>query len=147
MSNVARFRPIEVLLVEDNPADVELTVELLKLAKVRNRLSVVHDGVQALQYLRRDPRHFPNVPTPDLVLLDLNMPKKTGLEVLAEIKKDKDLKQTPVVILTSSGEERDVASSYEVHANCYIQKPVDLEQFAKVVQSIENFWFTVVKLP
>jgi CheY-like chemotaxis protein len=139
-------RPIEILMVEDNPGDVRLTVEALKEGKVRNNLRTVGDGVEALKFLRReDP--YAEAPRPDLVLLDLNLPKKNGREVLAEIKADPDLRRIPVVILTVSEAEQDIIKSYNLHANCYITKPVNLEQFIKVVRSIEDFWLTIVMLP
>ena len=139
-------RPIEILMVEDNPGDVRLTVEALKEGKVRNNLHTVEDGVEALDFLRRKGRYAEAV-RPDLILLDLNLPKKNGREVLAEIKKDPDLKRIPVVILTVSQAEQDIVKSYNLHANCYITKPVDLDQFLEMVKSIENFWLTVVMLP
>ena len=139
-------RPIEILMVEDNPGDVRLTVEALKEAKVRNNLHTVEDGVEALAFLRRQGR-YADAPRPDLVLLDLNLPKMNGREVLAEIKEDQDLRRIPVVILTVSQAEQDIVKSYNLHANCYITKPVDLDQFLEVVKSIENFWLTVVMLP
>ncbi|HEY3063584.1 MAG TPA: response regulator [Chloroflexota bacterium] len=135
-------RPIEILLVEDNPGDVRLTIEALRDSKVRNNLQVAVDGVEALERLRRK-----DTPRPDLILLDLNLPKKDGREVLAEIKSDPLLKTIPVVILTTSRAEQDVLRSYELQANCYITKPVDLEQFITVVKSIEDFWLTIVTLP
>ncbi len=138
--------PIEILLVEDNPGDARLAVEALREAKVGNRLSVVPDGVEAVAFLRREGR-YGQAPRPDLILLDLNLPKKDGREVLAEIKADADLKRIPVVVLTTSKAEQDVLRMYELHANCYITKPVDLDQFMHVVRSIEEFWLTVVKLP
>ncbi len=139
-------RPIEILLVEDNPGDVDLTIEALREAKVHNELHVVSDGVEAIAYLRRQGAHA-GARLPDLILLDLNLPKKDGREVLAEIKSDPDLKHIPVVVLTSSDSERDVLQSYRVHANCYLKKPTDLERFLEVVRSIEDFWLVVVKLP
>lgn len=139
-------RPIEILMVEDNPGDVRLTVEALKEAKVRNNLCTVGDGVEALAFLRREGRHA-EAPRPDLILLDLNLPKMNGREVLAEIKEDPNLRRIPVVILTVSQAEQDIVKSYNLHANCYITKPVDLDQFLEVVKSIENFWLTVVMLP
>ena len=139
-------RPIEILLVEDNPADVRLTVEVLKETKVRNTLTVAADGIEALDLLRRNGR-YAHAMRPDLILLDLNLPKKDGREVLAEIKTDPDLKRIPVVILTSSKAEEDIFKSYNLYANCYVTKPVGLEQFVKVVKSIENFWLTIVTLP
>ena len=137
---------IEVLMVEDNPGDVRLTEEALLDAKVNINMSVVHDGMQAMAFLRREPP-YPNSPEPDLILLDLNLPLKSGFEVLAEIKQDERLKFIPVVILTSSQAERDIVKSYNLHANAYVTKPVDLDQFIKVVQAIEDFWFEIVKLP
>jgi chemotaxis family two-component system response regulator Rcp1 len=139
-------KPIEILLVEDNPGDVRLTVEALKDAKVHNNLHVAEDGVEAMAFLRREGK-YAGVPRPDLILLDLNLPKKDGREVLAEIKEDPDLRRIPVVILTVSRAEEDILRSYDLHANCYITKPVNLDQFLKVVKSIEDFWFTIVKLP
>ena len=139
-------RPIEILLVEDNPGDVRLTIEGLRETKVHNHLSVARDGVEALAMLRREGA-FADVVRPDLILLDLNLPRKDGREVLAEIKADPELKTIPVVVLTTSRAEQDVLRSYELQANCYITKPVDLEQFLTVVQSIENFWLSVVTLP
>jgi CheY-like chemotaxis protein len=139
-------RPIEILMVEDNPGDVRLTVEALREGKVRNNFHTVADGVQAMAFLRRQGQ-YAEVPRPDLVLLDLNLPKMDGREVLAEIKKDPDLRRLPVVILTVSKAEQDILKSYNLHANCYITKPVDLDQFLGVVKSIEDFWLTVVMLP
>lgn len=139
-------RPIEILLVEDNPADVRMTVEILKETKVRNTLTVAADGIEALELLHRTGKYLQAV-RPDLILLDLNLPKKNGTQVLAEIKADPDLRRIPVVILTSSRAEEDIIKSYNLYANCYVTKPVDLEQFVKVVKSIEDFWLTIVKLP
>ena len=139
-------RSIEILLIEDSPGDVRLTMEALKEAKVLNRLSVVTDGVEALHFLRRTGPHA-QAPSPDLILLDLNLPRKDGREVLEEIKRDPDLRRIPVVILTTSQLEADVTRAYDLHANCYITKPVDFKQFISVVRSIEDFWLTVVKLP
>ncbi|HEX8362851.1 MAG TPA: response regulator [Longimicrobium sp.] len=139
-------RPIEVLLVEDNPGDVRLTREALKEGKVHNNLHVAPDGVEALAFLRREGAYADAV-RPDLILLDLNLPRKGGREVLEEVKSDPSLRHIPVVILTSSQAEQDIARAYDLHANCYITKPVDLDQFITVVKSIEDFWFTVVKLP
>ena len=139
-------KPIEILLVEDNPGDVRLTIELLRESKIHNRVSVVKDGVEAMAYLRKE-AEFGEAPRPDLILLDLNMPRKDGREVLAEVKQDSDLKRIPVVILTTSSADEDIVRSYNHHANAYITKPVDLDQFAKVVRAIEEFWFTIVKLP
>lgn len=139
-------RPIELLLVEDNPGDVRLTREALAEGKVLTTLHVVEDGEQALAFLRREGR-FAQAPRPDLVLLDLNLPRMDGREVLERIKADPSLRQIPVVVLTSSRAEEDVARTYDLHANCFIRKPVDLDQFLHVVRSVEDFWFTVVKLP
>ena len=139
-------RPVDILLVEDSPTDVLLAQEALENAKVLNHLHVVSDGVQAMQYLRRA-APFENAVRPDLVLLDLNMPRKDGREVLAEIKADDDLKTIPVVVLTTSKAEEDILRAYGLHANCYVSKPVDFEQFTHVVRAIENFWFTIVSLP
>ena len=139
-------QPIEILLVEDNPGDVRLTVEALKEGKLRNRMNVVEDGEKALAYLRRE-AGYEDAARPDLVLLDLNLPRKDGREVLADMKADPDLKRIPVVVLTTSKAEEDILKSYDLHANCYITKPVDLDQFIGVVKSIESFWFSVVSLP
>jgi len=139
-------RPAEVLLVEDNPGDVRLTEEALKEGRILNRLSVTPDGVEALAFLRRE-GPYSDAHQPDLILLDLNLPKKDGREVLAEIKSDDRLRKIPVVILTTSKAEEDIVKSYRLHANCYITKPVDFEQFIGVVQSIEDFWLCVVRLP
>jgi len=139
-------RPIEILLVEDNPADVRMTVEILKETKVRNTVTVAGDGNVAMDLLRRVGKYSQAV-QPDLILLDLNLPKKDGKQVLAEIKADPILRRIPVVILTSSNAEEDIVKSYSLYANCYVTKPVDLEQFVKVVKSIEDFWLTIVKLP
>jgi CheY-like chemotaxis protein len=139
-------RPIEILLVEDNPGDVRLTIEGLNEGKVRNNLHVARDGVEALAFLRRE-GHFVNVVRPDLILLDLNLPRKDGREVLTDIKSDPALKTIPVVVLTTSRAEQDVLDSYALQANCYITKPVALEQFITVVKSIEDFWLTIVTLP
>jgi two-component system, chemotaxis family, response regulator Rcp1 len=139
-------RPLEVLLVEDNPGDVRLTVEGLKEGKLRNNLHVAKDGVEAMAFLRREGEYADAV-RPDLILLDLNLPRMDGREVLTAIKSDASLKTIPVVILTTSRAEQDVLRSYELQANCYITKPVDLEQFITVVKAIEDFWFTIVTLP
>jgi chemotaxis family two-component system response regulator Rcp1 len=143
----AAFRkPIEILLVEDNPGDVDLAREALENSKIDNLIHAVGNGEEAMDFLRRKGK-YADAPRPDLVLLDLNLPRKDGREVLAEIKSDEDLKRIPVVILTSSKDEEDILKAYNLHANCYITKPMDLNQFIKVVKSIEDFWFTVVKLP
>jgi chemotaxis family two-component system response regulator Rcp1 len=139
-------KEIEILLVEDSPGDVRLTVEALKEAKVHNRLSVVQDGVEAMEFLYKK-GSFKDVIRPDLILLDLNLPRKDGREVLTEIKSDPKLRQIPIVVLTTSRAEEDVLRAYDSHANCYITKPVDFKQFMSVVKSIEDFWLTVVKLP
>jgi chemotaxis family two-component system response regulator Rcp1 len=138
--------PIEILLVEDSPGDVRLTREALRDAKVQNNLHVVSDGMEATSFLWRQGKHA-NAPRPDLILLDLNLPKKGGREVLEEIKVDPSMKSIPVVILTTSAAEEDILRSYQLHANCYITKPVDLDQFLKVVKTIDNFWLAIVKLP
>ncbi|HEX7535087.1 MAG TPA: response regulator [Syntrophales bacterium] len=138
--------PIKILLVEDNPGDVRLTIEALKEGKVANIINVAIDGMDAMAFLQRA-GNYANAPRPDLILLDLNLPKKNGREVLAEIKMDPDLKHIPVVILTTSQAEKDIIATYKMHANCYITKPVDFDQFINVVKSIEDFWFTVVRLP
>ena len=137
---------IDILLVEDSEGDARLAKEAMKDSKIRNTLYHVIDGEEALAFLRRDGR-YADVPRPDLILLDLNLPKKDGRQVLKEIKEDKNLKQIPVVVLTLSSADEDIFRSYNLHANCYITKPIDLDQFMKVVQSIENFWLTIVKLP
>jgi chemotaxis family two-component system response regulator Rcp1 len=146
MDNLQALHPVEILLVEDNPGDVVLTIEALKEAKMLNRLHVVEDGVQALDFLYRH-KSYVTVPRPDLILLDLNLPKKNGREVLAEIKQDENLKAIPVVVLTTSHAEEDVLKAYNLHANCYITKPVDFVQFTSVVKTIEAFWLTIVTLP
>ncbi len=139
-------RPIEILMVEDSPSDTQLAIEALHEAKIANRLSHVEDGVEALQFLRREgPYH--DAPRPDLILLDLNLPRMDGRQLLEEIKQDPDLRVIPVVVLTTSRSEQDVLRSYQLHANCYITKPVDFTQFMHVVKSIEHFWLTVVTLP
>jgi two-component system, chemotaxis family, response regulator Rcp1 len=142
----ASGRPIEILLVEDSPGDVRLTLESLKESKVRNRVSVVPDGVEALAFLRGK-NGYSGSPRPDLILLDLNLPRKDGREVLSEIKDDPDLKRIPVVILTTSKAEEDIIKTYSLHANCFISKPVNLDQFMRVVHAIEDFWLTIVRLP
>ncbi|MCP3872132.1 MAG: response regulator [Desulfobacteraceae bacterium] len=139
-------RSIEVLLIEDSPGDVRLTKEALKEGKFLNNLHVVNDGVEAMNFLRKE-GEYQTSPTPDLILLDLNMPKKDGREVLSEIKADTNLKTIPVVVLTTSSAEEDILKSYNLHANCYITKPVDFDQFITVVKSINAFWLDIVKLP
>ena len=138
--------PIEILLVEDNPGDVLLTREALKEAKVLNNLHVADDGDKALAFLRKE-GEYASAPRPDLILLDLNLPRRDGREVLAEIKQDEQLMMIPVVILTTSTDEEDVLNTYQLHANCYITKPIDLDQFVKVVRSVEDFWLSIVRLP
>jgi chemotaxis family two-component system response regulator Rcp1 len=146
MNGPGAGRPIEILLVEDNKGDVRLTIEGLKEGKVRNNLHVAQDGVEAMDFLRRK-GPFKGAVRPDLILLDLNLPRMDGREVLAQLKSDPDFKTIPVVVLTTSRAEQDVLHSYELQANCYITKPVDLEQFITVVKSIEDFWLTIVTLP
>jgi chemotaxis family two-component system response regulator Rcp1 len=138
-------KPVDILLVEDNPGDVRLTQEALKDAKLKINLHVVNDGVEAMSFLRRKGQYAAR-PRPDIVL-DLNLPKKDGREVLAEIKSDPELRRTPVVIVTTSKAEADIVKTYDLHANCYVTKPLDLDQFVIMVQSIEHFWLTIVKLP
>jgi CheY-like chemotaxis protein len=137
---------IDILLVDDSPGDRRLTEEALKESKMKNRLYCVEDGVEAMAFLRGEGK-YADVPRPDLILLDLNLPRKDGREVLAEVKSDDDLKSIPIVVLTISKDEADVLRSYNLHANCYITKPIDLAQFMKVVKSIEDFWLVLVKLP
>ena len=146
MRHHVRNRPPHILLVEDNPGDVRLTIEALKETGLRHHLSVVADGVEALAFLRRQ-GHNAAAARPDVILLDLNLPKKDGREVLAEVKADRSFRRIPVVILTTSDAEPDVAQCYDLHANCYITKPVDLDDFIRVVRAIESFWLTVVELP
>ncbi len=139
-------KAIQILLVEDNPGDVRLTQEVLKEAVVPNRIHAVRTGIEALAFLRRQGQ-YSDAPRPDLILLDLNLPKKSGHEVLDEIKTDERLKRIPVVVLTTSSADQDITKAYDAHANCYITKPIDLNQFLKAMKAIEEFWFTVVKLP
>jgi two-component system, chemotaxis family, response regulator Rcp1 len=139
-------RPIQILLVEDSPSDVKLTFAALRKAKVANAVTHVEDGVQAMQFVRRQ-GEYAQAPRPDLILLDFNLPRKDGREVLAELKSDPDLQSIPVVVLTTSKAEQDVLRAYELHANCFVTKPVNFERFLEVVQSIESFWLTVVALP
>jgi two-component system, chemotaxis family, response regulator Rcp1 len=146
MTSEPRVRPIEILLVEDNPADVRLTVECLKEAKVANKLHAIMDGGKALDFLFHRGEYV-DVPRPDVVLLDLNLPGIDGRTVLKQIKEDPILRVIPVVVITSSEAEADIIKSYESHANCFISKPIDFEGFLKIVHSIEDFWFEVVKLP
>jgi CheY-like chemotaxis protein len=140
------IKVIDILLVEDNPGDVRLAQEALKDSKVSNNMIVVEDGVEAMEYLHRRGK-YANAPHPDLILLDLNLPRKNGREVLAEIKSDDSLKRIPVVVLTVSRDEQDILKAYDLHANCYITKPIDLEQFIKITKTIEEFWLTIVRLP
>lgn len=142
----AACRPIEILLVEDSPGDVRLTQEALKEGKIRNNLTIATDGIEALAMLRRQGVHAA-LPRPDIILLDLNLPRMDGREVLATIKRDPALHRIPVVVLTTSKAEEDIVRSYDLNANCYIAKPVDLDQFITVVRTIENFWLTIVTLP
>jgi two-component system, chemotaxis family, response regulator Rcp1 len=138
--------PVEILLVEDNPADVRLTREVFGLNRVWNSLNVATDGIEAMAYLRQE-GEFAGAPRPDLILLDLNMPRKDGREVLAEIKADEDLKLIPVVVLTTSTLEGDIREAYALSANCFVSKPMDLPEFMKAVQSIEDYWFATARLP
>lgn len=138
--------PIEILLVEDNMGDIRLTQEAFKEGKVRNNMAIVMDGVEAMEYLRKQGK-YADVKRPDVILLDLNLPKKDGREVLAEIKIDPSLKRIPVIVLTTSKAEEDILRSYDLHANCYIQKPVDFGQFIEVIISIEHFWLSIVTIP
>ncbi len=146
MNSANAGRPINILLVEDNPGDARLTMEALRDAKVRNELSVVVDGVEAMAFLRRE-NGYAGAPRPDLILLDLNLPRKDGRQVLEEIKQDKNLQRIPIAVLTTSQAEKDILTSYNLHANCYITKPVDLDEFMRVVKGIEEFWLSIVKLP
>lgn len=146
MNMNAQSKHIEILLVEDNPGDVDLTRDALEQGKILNRLHVADDGLEALAFLRREGKYADAV-RPDLILLDLNLPKMDGRELLAEVKQDPDLKRIPVVVLTTSEAEQDILKAYDLHANCYISKPVDLNQFLSVVKSIEDFWLSIVKLP
>ncbi len=141
-----QIKPAEILLVDDNPGDVRLAIEALKDSRILNRVHTVPDGVEAMAFLRNEGK-YAGVPRPDLILLDLNMPKKDGRETLSEIKQDENLRRIPVIVLTVSGIEEDILKAYNLHANCYITKPLDLGQFVKVVNSVENFWFSIVRLP
>jgi CheY-like chemotaxis protein len=138
--------PVEILLVEDNEGDIRLTREALKDGRFNNNVSVARDGVEALAFLRRQ-KGYEDAPRPGIILLDLNLPRKDGREVLAEIKDDPSLRAIPVVVLTTSSAEQDVARAYDAHANCFINKPVDLDEFLAVIRSLEHFWFTIVSLP
>lgn len=139
-------RLVEILLVEDNPADVRLTQVAIKKSKIANKLHIVNDGIEALNFLKKK-EQYKNMPRPDLILLDLNLPRKNGFEVLKEIKQDSGLRRIPVVILSISDAEEDLLKTYNLHANCYIKKPVDIVEFEKIVNSINNFWFSIVILP
>lgn len=139
-------KTISILLVEDNPGDVYLTREALKDSKISNTLEVVKDGVECMEFLRHQGK-FSGAQTPDMILLDLNLPKKNGREVLAEVKRDNTLRYIPVIVLTSSQSENDIRTSYQLNANCYITKPVDYDEFIRIIRSIENFWFSIVRLP
>jgi chemotaxis family two-component system response regulator Rcp1 len=144
--NLSETKPIEILLVEDSPSDAALTIEALKQGRIANRLSHVDDGVEALDFLRQHNK-YADAPRPDLIMLDLNLPRKDGREVLAEIKNDPDLKIIPIIVLTTSRSDKDILQSYQLNCNCYITKPVDFTHFIEVIKSIENFWLTVVTLP
>lgn len=146
MKDKEHYRMVHILLIEDNPGDIRLTMEALKEGKIYNSLSVMTDGEEGLLFLRKEGKYKDSV-TPDIILLDLNLPKKDGREVLSEIKKDPLLKLIPVIVLTTSAAEQDITTMYAHHANCYITKPIDFKQFMNVVRSIENFWLTIVKLP
>ena len=146
IDKIEQARPVDILLVEDNPGDVRLTKEALKDAKVLNEIYVAKDGIEAMKFLHREGQ-FSKVPLPDLILLDLNLPKKDGREVLAEVKQDQTLKHIPVVVLTTSKADEDIVKTYNLHANAYITKPVDLNRFVEIMHALEEFWFTIVKLP
>jgi two-component system, chemotaxis family, response regulator Rcp1 len=146
MLNANRGEPIEILLVEDEYSDANRTIDVLKGGRLRNRITHVEDGVEAMAYLRRE-GEYENAPRPDLILLDLHMPRMNGQEVLAEVKEDPELRRIPVVMMTASKQEKDIIMAYDLHVNCYVTKPVDLEQFIGAVKSIEHFWFSIVKLP
>ena len=144
--NLSNTKPVEILLVEDSPSDATLTIEALEAGKVANKLTLVEDGVEAMEFLKRSGK-YAKASRPDLIMLDLNLPRKDGREVLAEIKNDPDLKVIPIIVLTTSHSDRDILQSYQLNANCYITKPVDFTQFIDVVKSIEKFWLSVVTLP
>jgi len=146
MPNSTRGEPIEILLVEDDSGDAKRTIDALKDGRLRNRITHVKDGLEAMAYLWRE-GEYANAPRPDLILLDLNMPRMNGQEVLAEVKEDPDLRRIPVVMMTSSEQEKDIMTAYNLHVNSYVVKPVDVDQFIGAVRSIEQFWFSVVKLP
>ncbi|MGA2092679.1 MAG: response regulator [Sedimentisphaerales bacterium] len=144
--NLSESKPVEILLVEDSPSDAALTIEALEAGKVANKLTLVEDGVEAMAFLKRQGK-YAKAERPDLIMLDLNLPRKDGREVLVEIKNDPDLKIIPIIVLTTSHSDKDILQSYQLNANCYITKPVDFTQFIDVVKSIEKFWLTVVTLP
>lgn len=144
--NLSESKPVEILLVEDSPSDATLTIEALEAGKVANKLTLVEDGVEAMDFLKRRGK-YAGATRPDLIMLDLNLPRKDGREVLSEIKNDPDLKVIPIIVLTTSHSDKDILQSYQLNANCYITKPVDFTQFIDVVKSIEKFWLTVVTLP
>ncbi len=146
MMTGTELKPVEILLVEDNPGDIRLAQEGLREAKILNNLHVVKDGDEAVAFLHRE-GPYKNAPRPNIILLDLNLPKKNGREVLQEIKQNPALRQIPVVILTSSKAEEDIAKSYDLHANCYVCKPLDLDRFLQIIKAFEAFWLTVVELP
>lgn len=141
-----KIKPVEILLVEDNPGDIRLTIEAFKESKIPNVINIAEDGIEAINYLKKKEK-FKDKHFPDIIILDLNLPKKDGREVLAEIKEDKSFKHIPVVIFTSSQAETDILNCYQLHANCYISKPLNMIKFIKIVKSVENFWFSIVKLP
>jgi CheY-like chemotaxis protein len=146
MENVNNRKPLAILLVEDSPSDADLTVEVLEEGKILNELHIVGDGIEALQFLRHE-EPYADAPHPDLILLDLNLPRKDGREVLKEIKADKDLKRIPVIVLTTSSAEEDVCRTYDDYANCYVTKPVNIDEFVRVLRSMEEFWLTFVRFP
>jgi two-component system, chemotaxis family, response regulator Rcp1 len=146
MSSANRGEPIEILLVEDSPDDAEMTMDALRDGRLRNRITHVEDGVEAMAFLRRQGK-YASAPRPDLILLDLHMPRMNGREVLAEVKEDADLRRIPVVMMTQSKDEQDILAAYNLYVNCYVTKPVDMDQFIQAVRSIEHFWFSIVKLP
>jgi len=146
MSSASRGEPIEILLVEDSPDDAEMTIDALRDGRLRNRITHVEDGIEAMAFLRRQGK-YATAPRPDLILLDLHMPRMNGREVLAEVKEDPELRRIPVVMMTQSKDEQDILAAYNLHVNCYVTKPVDMDQFIGAVKSIEHFWFSIVKLP
>lgn len=146
MTQVAAPRPVQILIVEDNPADARLVREVMRDSKILNEIRWVPDGVEAMASLRKQGK-YTDAPRPNLIFLDLNMPRKDGREVLAEVKADPDLRRIPIVVMTSSQAEEDIARAYDHHANCYVRKPIDFEQFHSVVKTLENFWFSTVEIP